>query len=76
MRCVQVDAQGFVVDVQPQPAEFSACALVLADGANAGPFVLPPTEAMTDVFGWSFALVSFSGLVGYLVGRFARFWES
>jgi len=75
MRCVQIDELGYVIDVQPQPAEFSGCALVLADGANAGPFVLPPTEALTDVFGWSFTLVAFSGLIGYIVGRFARFWE-
>ncbi|TXG80829.1 MAG: hypothetical protein E6R11_00430 [Rhodocyclaceae bacterium] len=75
MRCVQIDAAGFVVDVQPQPAETSACALVLVDGGDAGLFVLPPTEQLTEVFSWSFALVAFSGLIGYIVGRFARFWE-
>jgi len=34
MRCVQIDTGGNVVDVSPQPADVSACTLVLVSPAE------------------------------------------
>ncbi|QGH73293.1 MAG: hypothetical protein [Inoviridae sp. ctBZ32] len=47
MRCVQVDASGFVVDVAPQPVDVATCALVLTSGAEVvgSPFALTIEQA-------------------------------
>jgi hypothetical protein len=44
--CVEVDGAGFVVVVDPQPATFEACTLVLVSGSEhaASPLVLTVEE--------------------------------
>ncbi|NMG45548.1 hypothetical protein GPA22_17680 [Aromatoleum toluvorans] len=46
MICVQVDAGGALVAVDPQPAEVSACALVVTSGADVlnSPFAFTPEQ--------------------------------
>ncbi len=55
MRCVTVDASGFVVEVSPEPADVTTCALVLASPAEVGssPFALTVDEATT--LAWAIA---------------------
>lgn len=47
MRCVVIDASGFVVDVDPQPSDFTTCTFVLQSGAEvvASPFALSLEDA-------------------------------
>lgn len=58
MRCVTINTRGVVVDVDPQPADWSSCALVLQSGAEAGanPFYLSADEgqsvALAIIFVW------------------------
>jgi|OpeIllAssembly_1097287.scaffolds.fasta_scaffold02466_3 hypothetical protein len=53
MRCVVVDASGFVVDVTPQPADVTTCTLVLASPSEVGssPFAVDSTDAQTLLWG-------------------------
>jgi len=46
MRCVVIDANGFVVDVDPQPVDVSTCVLVLAAPSEVGasPFTITRAE--------------------------------
>lgn len=46
MRCVAIDAAGVLVDVVPQPADVSTCALVIRSGqeVSANPFALTLEE--------------------------------
>lgn len=46
MFCVQVDGSGYLVAVDPQPTEVSACTLVVTSGADAlnSPFALSPEQ--------------------------------
>lgn len=57
--CVEFDVDGFLVAVDPQPATFEACSLVLQSGAEvvASPFAL-------DLAG-----------AGALAGAFAALWS-
>ena len=75
MRCVQIDAGGAVVDVNPQPSDFSGCALVLVSGDQAGPFVLPDAAAAQTVFEFGLSVVLTVGLVGFFIGRMVNFWR-
>lgn len=53
MRCVAVDGSGNVVDVVPQPADVTACTLVLASPAEVGssPFAVDTADAQTLLWG-------------------------
>lgn len=47
MRCVDIDTNGFLIDIDPQPSTFDTCAYVLQSGAEvvASPFSLDQTAA-------------------------------
>ena len=46
MRCMTIDANGYLVDVTPQPSDWSTCALVVQSGSEAGanPFYLSAAD--------------------------------
>lgn len=75
MRCVQIDAAGAVIDVDPQPADFSGCALLLVSGADAGPFAMPTGADAQAAFQFGLTVVLTFGLVGFLLGRLVNFWR-
>ncbi len=58
MRCVTINESGVLVDVVPQPADWSSCAFILQSGAEAGanPFYLSADEgqsvALAIIFVW------------------------
>jgi hypothetical protein len=75
MRCVAISESGAVVDVQPQPSDFTGCSLVLVAGDQSGPFAVPTPEQVASVFEWSCSLVLFFGLAGFLIGRVVNLWS-
>jgi len=64
VRCVQVDANGFVVDVVPQPADVSTCALVLATPNE----IISPLRELAELSAADAALISTAVVGIWLVG--------
>lgn len=57
MRCVAIDGSGFVVDVDPQPVEVSACALVLSSGGELGANPFNLSQADGEAIAWAVVVV-------------------
>lgn len=63
MRCVAIDASGFVVDVAPQPVEVSACVLVLSSGGEIGANPFNLSQADGEAIAWAVVAVWAIGFV-------------
>lgn len=75
MLCVEVASDGTVYVVDPQPSDFSTCALVLVSGDQSAPFQIPSNDQLAESFGFAFSLVMTCGVVGFLIGRLVNFWR-
>jgi len=75
--CGQLAPDGFTVQVvAPQPADVSACALVLVSGPEAGMFqgiAFPTNTDAATAWVWGFSLVVVSYMFAWAVGAVVNF---
>lgn len=74
-RCVQITSAGFVVDMDPQPANKSECSYLLSSADQSALFEIPSGEDLAEPFGFAFSLIMVCGLVGFFIGRIVNFWR-
>lgn len=76
MICAFIDASGQVLANGTQPADMSACSVVLVTGAELGSltaFAVPTPTEFAAAWAWGFASVVAVYLMGWAVGAVVNF---
>lgn len=76
MICASIDSQGFVLSASTQPADMSACSVVLVTGAELGSltaFAVPTPSQFAAAWGWGFSLVVGTYVIAWGIGSVLRF---
>lgn len=73
--CVDVQADGSIRILNPQPADATQCLYWVGQGSEIGALEIPPAATFAQAWGWGFTLVLLSYMVGWAVGSIVNFFN-